>query len=46
MGANVTIIGSVTIGNNVVIGAGTIVTKDIPDNSIVIGSSHLRFLNT
>lgn len=28
------------------IGAGTIVTKDIPDNSIVIGSSHLRFLNT
>ncbi|MEY8486223.1 DapH/DapD/GlmU-related protein [uncultured Parabacteroides sp.] len=46
LGANVTIIGSVTIGNNVVIGAGTIVTKDIPDNSIVIGSSHLRFLNT
>lgn len=46
LGANVTIIGHVTIGNNVVIGAGTVVTKDIPDNSIVISGSYLRFLNT
>lgn len=28
----------VTIGNNVVIGAGSIVTKDIPDNSIAYGN--------
>ena len=27
----------VTIGNKVVIGAGSIVTKDIPDNSVVVG---------
>jgi maltose O-acetyltransferase len=28
----------VTIGNNVVIGAGSIVTKDIPDNVIAYGN--------
>ena len=28
----------VTIGNNVVIGAGTVVTKSIPDNSVVAGN--------
>ena len=28
----------VTIGNNVVIGAGTVVTKSIPDNSVVVGN--------
>lgn len=27
----------VTIGNNVIIGAGAIVTKDIPDNSVAVG---------
>ena len=27
----------VTIGNNVIIGAGSIVTKDIPDNSVAVG---------
>lgn len=26
------------IGNNVIIGAGTVVTKDIPDNSVVVGN--------
>ena len=26
----------VTIGNNVIIGAGAIVTKDIPDNSVAV----------
>lgn len=27
----------VTIGNNVIICAGAIVTKDIPDNSVAVG---------
>ncbi len=28
----------VKIGSNVVIGAGSIVTKDIPDNSVAVGN--------
>ena len=28
----------VTIGDNVVIGAGSVVTKDIPDNTIAYGN--------
>lgn len=35
--AGVTILGPVKIGNNVTIGAGAVVTKDIPDNAIVGG---------
>ena len=38
LGANVVIIGSVSIGNNVIIGAGTVVTKDVPDNTIIVGN--------
>lgn len=34
---NVTILPVVTIGNNVVVAAGAVVTKDIPDNSLVGG---------
>ena len=37
LGANVTILPGVTIGNNVVVGAGAVVTKDIPDNSLALG---------
>lgn len=33
----VTVLGPVKIGNNVTIGAGAVVTKDIPDNAIVAG---------
>lgn len=33
----VTILGPVTIGNNVTIGAGAVVTKDIPENAVVGG---------
>ena len=32
-----TILGPVTIGNNVTIAAGAVVTKDVPDNAIVAG---------
>ena len=31
------IIGAVTVGNNVAIGANCVVTKDIPDNAVVVG---------
>lgn len=37
IGNNVIILPGVRIGNRVVIGAGTIVTKNIPDNSVVVG---------
>jgi len=35
---NVVVCGGVTIGNNAVIGAGSIVTKDIPDNYVAYGN--------
>ncbi|WP_239639207.1 DapH/DapD/GlmU-related protein [Streptococcus parauberis] len=38
LGANVTVLPGVTIGNNVVVGANSLVTKDIPDNTLVMGS--------
>jgi serine O-acetyltransferase len=31
------IIGNVTIGNNVAIGSNCVVTKDVPDNAVVVG---------
>ena len=37
IGGNCTILPGVTIGNNVVIAAGAVVTKDIPDNCVVGG---------
>lgn len=37
IGGNVTVIGGVKIGNNVIVGAGAVVTKDVPDNSVVGG---------
>lgn len=37
LGANVTICPGVTIGSSCVIGAGSVVTKDIPDNSFAAG---------
>lgn len=36
-GANVTVCPGVTVGNNCVIGAGSVVTKDIPDNCFAAG---------
>ena len=44
IGDNVTInchacsIGGVNIGNNVIIGAGSVVVKDVPDNCVVAGN--------
>ena len=38
IGANVSVLPGVTIGNNTVIGAGSVVNKDIPDNVIAAGN--------
>lgn len=38
IGGSVTILPGVTIGNNVTIGAGSVVTKDIPDNVVAVGN--------
>lgn len=37
IGANVSIMPGVTIGENSVIAAGAVVTKDVPDNCLVAG---------
>ena len=37
IGANVCILPGVTIGNNVIIGAGAVVNRDIEDNSMAVG---------
>jgi serine O-acetyltransferase len=37
IGPGAKIIGNVTIGNNVAIGANCVVTRDIPDNAVVVG---------
>ena len=38
IGANAVIVPGVTIGDNVVIGAGSVVTKDIPSNVVAVGN--------
>lgn len=38
VGSNAVIIGGITIGDNVIIGAGAVVTKDVPSNSIAVGN--------
>jgi UDP-2-acetamido-3-amino-2,3-dideoxy-glucuronate N-acetyltransferase len=37
IGSNATINGGVTIGENALVGAGAVVTKDVPDYAIVVG---------
>lgn len=37
IGSNVTILGGVTMGRSALIGAGAVVTKDVPDYAIVAG---------
>lgn len=38
IGANVTILPDVTIGDNSIVGAGSVVTKDIPSDVIAVGN--------
>jgi len=37
IGSSATILCGVTIGKNAIIGAGSVVTKDVPDNTVVAG---------
>jgi len=38
IGTSATILCGVTIGENVIVGAGSVITKDIPDNVVVAGN--------
>ena len=38
IGANATILPGITIGENAVVGAGAVVTKDVPNNAVVVGN--------
>ena len=38
IGTSSTILGGVSIGRNAIIGAGAVVTKDVPENAIVAGN--------
>lgn len=38
LGANATILGGITIGENAMIGAGAVVTKDVPANTLWVGN--------
>lgn len=41
VGAGAKILGPVKIGNQVTIGANAVVTKDVPDGSIVVGANQI-----
>lgn len=47
IGTSATILGGISIGNNAIIGAGSVVTKDVPKNAIVAGNPARikRYLN-
>ena len=38
LGSNVTVLPGVTIGDGAVVAAASVVTKDVPANSVVVGS--------
>lgn len=38
IGANATILPGITIGENAMVGAGAVVTKDVPANTVVVGN--------
>ncbi len=48
IGSGVTILANTTVGENAIVGAGSVVTKDVPANAIVAGNPArvLRFLET
>lgn len=38
IGAHALLLGAITVGNNAVVGAGAVVTKNVPNNAIVVGN--------
>jgi acetyltransferase-like isoleucine patch superfamily enzyme len=38
IGSSVTLLCGITIGENAIVGAGSVVTKDVPPNTIVAGN--------
>jgi UDP-2-acetamido-3-amino-2,3-dideoxy-glucuronate N-acetyltransferase len=38
VGSSVTLLCGITVGENAIVGAGSVVTKDVPDNTIVAGN--------
>lgn len=38
IGANATILPGITVGENAMVGAGAVVTKDVPANTVVVGN--------
>ena len=38
IGSGATLLGGITVGENAVVGAGAVVTKDVPANAIVVGN--------
>ena len=47
IGSGTTLLGGITVGENAIVGAGSVVTKDVPANAIVAGNpaKFLRFVN-
>ena len=47
IGSGATILSNVTIGEKAMVGAGSVVTKDVPENAIVVGNParHLRSID-
>lgn len=41
LGANSVILGAVRIGKYAVVGANAVITKDVPDNAIVVGTNRI-----
>ena len=38
IGANATLLSGITVGRNAMVGAGAVVTHDVPENSVVVGN--------
>lgn len=45
IGANATILGGITIGENALIGAGSVVTKNVPSNELWVGNPAKKVRN-